>query len=99
MRAWIVSPQLTRQPTPSTRSRHAPLTLMPHWHTGCTDSLVLSRGRTNLGQIQWDMPAILVPPGNHPNYTGTLSACLRHWRDQLGPVQQVTAMIAMAGGR
>jgi hypothetical protein len=52
-----------------------------------------------LGQIQWDMPAILVPPGNHPNYTGTLSACLRHWRDQLGPVQQVTAMIAMAGGR
>lgn len=45
------------------------------------------------------MPAILVPPGNHPNYTGTLSACLRHWRDQLGPVQQVTAMIAMAGGR
>lgn len=52
-----------------------------------------------MGQIQWDMPAILVPPGNHPNYTGTLSACLRHWRDQLGPVQQVTAMIAMAGGR
>ena len=52
-----------------------------------------------MGQIQWNMPAILVPPGNNPNVTGTLAACVRHWRDQLGPVQQVTAMIAMAGGR
>ena len=52
-----------------------------------------------MGQLQWDMPAILVPPGNHPNYAGTLAACLRYWRDQLGPVQQVTTMIAMAGGR
>ena len=52
-----------------------------------------------MGQIQWNMPAILVPPGNHPNYSGTLADCIRYWRDQLGPVQQVTAMIAMAGGR
>jgi len=52
-----------------------------------------------LEQIPWNMPAILVPPGNSPNVTGTLAFCLRHWRDRLGPVQQVTAMIAMAGGR
>jgi hypothetical protein len=50
-------------------------------------------------QIPWNMPAILVPPGNRPNYTGTLEACLRHWRDELKPVDQVTAMIAMAGGK
>jgi len=76
-----------------------PLTLTPRWHPDCTVFLVLSRGRTKLGQIQWNMPAILVPPGNNPNVTGTLASCVRHWRDQLGPVQQVTAMIAMAGGR
>jgi hypothetical protein len=52
-----------------------------------------------MGQVQWNMPAILVPPGNHPNFSGTLIDCIRYWRDQLGPVQQVTAMIAMAGGR
>lgn len=50
-------------------------------------------------QIPWNMPAILVPPGNSPNVSGTLAFCVRHWRDKLGPVQQVTAMIAMAGGR
>ena len=52
-----------------------------------------------MGQMPWNMPAILVPPGNHPNYTGSLQACVRFWRDQLSPVQQVTAMIAMSGGR
>ncbi len=50
-------------------------------------------------QIPWNMPAILVPPGNKPNYSGTLAACIRYWRDELSPVHQVTAMIAMAGGR
>jgi hypothetical protein len=52
-----------------------------------------------MGQIPWNMPAILVPPGNHPNIAGTLESCLKHWRDEMTPVQQVTAMIAMSGGR
>ena len=50
-------------------------------------------------QIPWNMPAILVPPGNRPNFTGTLEACLRHWRVEMSPVDQVMAMIAMGGGR
>jgi hypothetical protein len=52
-----------------------------------------------LGQVQWNMPAILVPPGNMANVSGSLAFCVRYWRDKLGPVQQITAMIAMAGGR
>jgi hypothetical protein len=49
--------------------------------------------------MSWQSPAILVPPGNRPNYSGTLADCLRHWRDEMSPVEQVTAMIAMGGGR
>lgn len=49
--------------------------------------------------ISWNSPAILVPPGNRPNYTGTLETCLRHWRDEMNPVDQVTAMIAVGNGR
>jgi hypothetical protein len=50
-------------------------------------------------QIPWNIPAILVPPGSRPNYTGTLASCLRHWRDEMSPVDQVMAMIATGGGR
>ena len=52
-----------------------------------------------MGHIPWNNPAILVPPGNHPNYAGTLASCLRHWRDEMNPVDQVTAMIAVGGGQ
>ena len=52
-----------------------------------------------MGRIPWNSPAILVPPGNHPNYAGTLAACLRHWRDEMSLVDQVTAMIAVGGGQ
>ena len=50
-------------------------------------------------QIPWNMPAILVRPGNHPNFTGLLSDCMRYWRDDLSPVEQRDAMIAIGGGR
>ncbi len=50
-------------------------------------------------QIPWNMPAILVPPGNRPNYSGTLSDCMRYWRDEISPAEQREAMIAMGGGR
>jgi len=49
-------------------------------------------------QISWNSPAILVPPGNRPNFSGTLASCLRHWRDEMNPVDQVTAMIAVGNG-
>lgn len=50
-------------------------------------------------QTLWNMPAILVPPGNRPNYSGTLSDCMRYWRDEISPAEQREAMIAMGGGR
>lgn len=49
--------------------------------------------------MSWQSPAILVPPGNKPNYSGTLADCLRHWRDEMTPLEQTAAMIAMSGGR
>ena len=50
-------------------------------------------------RIPWNSPAILVPPGNRDNIKGTLSSCMRYWRDELTPPDQNTAMIAMGGGR
>lgn len=50
-------------------------------------------------QIPWHTPAILVPPGNRPNYAGTLATCLRHWRDEMNPLEQVTAMIAVGSDK
>jgi hypothetical protein len=52
-----------------------------------------------MGQIPWDMPAILVPPDNDSNFTGTLATCVRHWRDDMRPSQRAKAMVAMAAGR
>jgi hypothetical protein len=52
-----------------------------------------------MGHLPWNSPAILVPPGNQPNYAGTLASCLRHWRDEMTPVDQVTAVIAVGGGQ
>ncbi len=52
-----------------------------------------------MGRIPWDMPAILVPPGNRDNIKGTLSSCMRYWRDEMVPPDQNSAMIAMGGGR
>lgn len=52
-----------------------------------------------MGRIPWNMPAILVPPGNRDNIKGTLSSCMRYWRDEMTPPDQNAAMIAMGGGR
>ena len=52
-----------------------------------------------MGRIPWNLPAILVPPGNRDNIKGTLSSCMRYWRDEMTPAEQVAAMIAMGGGR
>ena len=51
-----------------------------------------------MGHLPWNSPAILVPPGNLPNYAGTLAKCLRYWRDEMNPVDQGTAMIAVGNG-
>jgi hypothetical protein len=52
-----------------------------------------------MGQIPWDMPAILVPPDSDTNFNGTLAACVRHWRDDMKHSQRAKAMVAMAAGR
>ena len=49
-----------------------------------------------MGRIPWNSPAILVPPGNRDNIKGTLSSCMRYWRDEMDPPDQNAAMIAMA---
>jgi hypothetical protein len=51
-----------------------------------------------MGHVPWNSPAILVPPGNHPNYAGTLAKCLRHWRDEMNASDQLAAMIAVGNG-
>ena len=50
-------------------------------------------------QIPWEYAGYSGAARRRPNFTGTLEACLRHWRDEMSPVDQVMAMIAMGGGR
>jgi hypothetical protein len=51
-----------------------------------------------LEQALWDMPARLVISLNRPVYRGSLAMCVRHFRDQLSLVGQVTSHIALESG-
>ena len=45
--------------------------------------------------IAWDSPAMLVISRNRPIYSGPLSKCLLHFRDQLSLARKVTSHIAL----
>jgi hypothetical protein len=47
------------------------------------------------GQITWNSPAKLIIDRNQTAYSGTLSMCIRHFRDQLSITRKVTCYITL----
>ncbi len=48
-----------------------------------------------MSQIPLQVRAMIVPIGNRPGFSGTLSDCLSHWHDNLTIVERATSFIAL----
>lgn len=49
-----------------------------------------------MAQIAWDSPAKLIIGRSQTAYSGTLSMCVLHFRDQLSITRKVTSFITLA---